>query len=57
MHPNEHDRADDIDTHDREPGEHPTKVKERIQQNEPHDDRVRERGPNTGAGKLRPDSR
>jgi len=38
-------------------GEHPTHEKERLQREAPHDERVRERGPNTGGGKLRPSDR
>jgi len=57
MKPGEHEHADDIGGSDRERGEHPTDEKERIQQDEPHDGRVRERGANTGGGKLRPDNR
>ena len=50
-------RPDAADAAETERGEHPTETKERIQRDEPRDDRVRERGANTGGGQLRPDER
>ena len=52
-----HGGVKNLEHGDTERAEHPTDEKEAIQQREPHDDRVRERGANTGGGQLRPDER
>ena len=57
MNSTEPERSKDAPTDDTERGEHPNAEKKRIQRDEPRDGRVRERGPNTGGGKLRPSDR
>ena len=54
MNASEHNRDEESDRDGTERGEHSTEAKQRIQQREPRDEHVRERGPDTGGGKLRP---
>jgi len=56
MHPTEPEPRNAQETARETPerGEHPTHEKERLQRDAPRDDDVRERGPDTGGGKLRP---
>jgi hypothetical protein len=54
MQTGEHDRDKELYREGTQRGEHSTDEKERIQRREPRDDEVRERGADTGGGKLRP---
>jgi len=58
MNAEDNERAKHIDSNnDAKHGEHSTDTKQRIQEKEPRDERVRERGPDTDGGNLRPGDR
>jgi len=57
MNAEDNERAKPVDSNGAERGEHSTDTKQRIQEKEPRDERVRERGPDTDGGNLRPGDR